>query len=38
VAEGVESPEEVRALADLGVSLAQGFLLGRPALAPANPG
>jgi EAL domain-containing protein (putative c-di-GMP-specific phosphodiesterase class I)/CheY-like chemotaxis protein len=36
VAEGVERSEEARALAELGVSLAQGFLLGRPALAPAE--
>ncbi|MBE7212356.1 MAG: EAL domain-containing protein [Gluconacetobacter diazotrophicus] len=32
VAEGVETPGEFRALADLGVTLFQGFLLGRPAL------
>jgi diguanylate cyclase (GGDEF)-like protein len=30
VAEGVETPEQLRLLADLGVDRAQGFLLGRP--------
>jgi diguanylate cyclase (GGDEF)-like protein len=31
VAEGIENPEELRTLLDLGVPLAQGFYLGRPA-------
>ena len=31
IAEGIERAEEVDALVDLGVSLGQGFLLGRPA-------
>ena len=31
LAEGVERPEELAVLVDLGVPLAQGFLLGRPA-------
>ncbi len=31
IAEGVETPEELQTLVDLGVELAQGFLLGRPA-------
>lgn len=30
IAEGVEKPEELRILEDIGISLAQGFLLGRP--------
>lgn len=30
VAEGVETPEELRALAGMGVTLAQGYLFGRP--------
>jgi EAL domain-containing protein (putative c-di-GMP-specific phosphodiesterase class I)/GGDEF domain-containing protein len=30
VAEGIESPEELRVLRDLGVSFGQGWLLGRP--------
>jgi PAS domain S-box-containing protein len=32
VAEGVETPEELRAVTDLGVDLAQGYHLARPAL------
>ncbi len=35
VAEGVESPAELRALRELGVDRAQGFLLGRPGPLPA---
>jgi diguanylate cyclase (GGDEF)-like protein len=31
VAEGIENPEELQTLLDLGVPLAQGFYLGRPA-------
>ena len=31
LAEGIERPEELAVLVDLGVPLAQGFLLGRPA-------
>jgi diguanylate cyclase (GGDEF)-like protein len=31
IAEGVETPDELKAIVDLGVPLAQGFLLGRPA-------
>lgn len=30
VAEGVETPEEFRALQDLGITLFQGYLIGRP--------
>lgn len=30
VAEGLETPEELRALRDLGIELGQGYLLGRP--------
>ncbi len=32
VAEGIESPAELRTLLELGVPLAQGFYLGRPAV------
>jgi EAL domain-containing protein (putative c-di-GMP-specific phosphodiesterase class I) len=31
IAEGIEQPEELEALVDLGVNYGQGFLLGRPA-------
>jgi EAL domain-containing protein (putative c-di-GMP-specific phosphodiesterase class I) len=31
VAEGIEQPEELAILQDLGVELGQGFLWGRPA-------
>ncbi len=31
VAEGIESPEELRTLAELGIPFGQGFLLGKPA-------
>ena len=34
VAEGVEQPEELETLRDLGEPWAQGYLLGRPAPAP----
>lgn len=34
IAEGIESPEELRALASLDVPYAQGYLLGRPQAAP----
>ena len=34
IAEGIERPEEVRALQGLGISLGQGFLLGRPVPEP----
>ena len=34
VAEGVETAEDLRALRDIGVPLAQGYLIGRPAEAP----
>lgn len=39
LAEGIESEEELRAVADLGVPLGQGFVLGEPApaWAPAAP-
>jgi EAL domain-containing protein (putative c-di-GMP-specific phosphodiesterase class I) len=30
IAEGIEQPEELKALVDLGVNYGQGFLLGRP--------
>jgi EAL domain-containing protein (putative c-di-GMP-specific phosphodiesterase class I) len=30
IAEGIERPEELSALIDIGVSYGQGFLLGRP--------
>ncbi|WP_263138568.1 bifunctional diguanylate cyclase/phosphodiesterase [Pseudomonas sp. RIT-PI-AD] len=30
IAEGIELPEELRVLADMGVDLVQGYLLGRP--------
>jgi EAL domain-containing protein (putative c-di-GMP-specific phosphodiesterase class I) len=33
IAEGVETIEELEVLRRLGVTLGQGFLLGRPALA-----
>lgn len=32
VAEGIETPEELSALRDLGVRFGQGFLIGRPAM------
>jgi EAL domain-containing protein (putative c-di-GMP-specific phosphodiesterase class I) len=31
IAEGIEQPEEVRSLVDLGIAYGQGFLLGKPA-------
>lgn len=34
VAEGVERPEELQALSNLGVSLAQGYLIGHPETEP----
>lgn len=34
IAEGIERPEELRALRALGVPLGQGYLLGRPAAQP----
>jgi diguanylate cyclase (GGDEF)-like protein len=34
IAEGVETPEQVKALRELGVTMAQGFYFGRPARAP----
>ncbi len=34
IAEGIERPAEVRALQSLGISLGQGFLLGRPMPQP----
>ncbi len=37
IAEGVESPEQLRALVSLGVDSAQGYLLGRPAARPEAP-
>ena len=33
IAEGIETPEQLAALRELGVELGQGFLLGRPAAA-----
>ncbi len=35
VAEGVETPDELNCLLDLGVRFAQGYYLGRPAPLPA---
>lgn len=37
IAEGIERPEELAWLTELGVPLAQGYLLGRPAAAPLAP-
>lgn len=37
IAEGVEHPDELRALRDLGLRWAQGFLLGRPEPTPSWP-
>jgi len=34
IAEGIEEPAELEMLRQLGVTLGQGFLLGRPALLP----
>ncbi len=34
VAEGIETPEELRIVRDLGVRFAQGYYLGRPAIRP----
>lgn len=34
VAEGIETPDDLRALRDLDIPLGQGWLLGRPAVAP----
>ena len=31
IAEGIETPAQLRALRELGVELGQGFLVGRPA-------
>ncbi len=36
IAEGVEEPDELAVLTDLGVPLAQGYLLGRPGPLPAS--
>ncbi len=36
VAEGIETPAELAVLRDLGISLGQGFLLGRPSFDPAH--
>jgi EAL domain-containing protein (putative c-di-GMP-specific phosphodiesterase class I) len=36
IAEGIETPAQFRALRELGVELGQGFLVGRPAAAPAG--
>ncbi len=38
IAEGIEEPAECEILRDLGVSLGQGFLLGRPQPAPPTAG
>jgi len=35
VAEGIETPSELQALTDLGVTMGQGYLLGRPGPLPA---
>lgn len=34
IAEGIETPEELRTLQDMGMSLGQGYLLGRPLPLP----
>jgi hypothetical protein len=34
VAEGIETPEDLRVLRDLGITYGQGYFLGRPALDP----
>ncbi|SDU26384.1 diguanylate cyclase/phosphodiesterase [Halopseudomonas salegens] len=34
IAEGIEQPEELRVLEDMGVDWVQGYLLGRPAVEP----
>ena len=34
VAEGIETPDELRAIRDLGIGYGQGYLLGRPAADP----
>lgn len=36
IAEGVESPDELRVLQDMGFSIGQGYLFGRPHPAPAS--
>lgn len=36
IAEGVETPEELRVLFELGVEWAQGFYLGRPGPIPSG--
>jgi diguanylate cyclase (GGDEF)-like protein len=36
IAEGIETPEQLRALRELGVELGQGYLVGRPEAAPAG--
>ncbi|KIG03006.1 GGDEF domain-containing protein [Caballeronia concitans] len=36
IAEGVESPADLRIVRDLGIPFAQGFLLGRPSQTPAT--
>ena len=36
IAEGVETPEELAALRDLGIRLGQGYLLGHPKPAPTS--
>jgi EAL domain-containing protein (putative c-di-GMP-specific phosphodiesterase class I) len=38
IAEGIETEAELRTLADLGVPLGQGWLLGRPAAVGAITG
>lgn len=38
IAEGVETPEELRVLTDLGVEWAQGYYLGRPGPLPSHTG
>jgi EAL domain-containing protein (putative c-di-GMP-specific phosphodiesterase class I)/GGDEF domain-containing protein len=35
VAEGLETPEDLRVVRDLGLTLGQGYLIGRPIAAPA---
>jgi len=37
IAEGIETPEELQAIRELGIKLGQGYLLGRPEPGPGRP-